>query len=312
MVHFVPTNSDLSGKTYIITGANAGIGKEAARWIAAHKAAKIIMAVRTPAKAEAAKNEIISKTGVDPNVIEIRKLDLASLASVREFAAGIVSDKRPVDVLINNAGMTNALGPQRKTSDGFDETFQSNHLGHFLLTLLLIPVLAETAKGKPAGSVRIANVSSDLHFRGKVDLGNLNGEKKPINGNVQYCNTKLMNVLFTRELAQRLEKHNLNITTTSPQPGFTISDLGSDRTSSNGFLYGIFTTVRNLVGRTTEQGTATIIEAATAPAAGKTNGAYWTDMKAYPAHKDADNADLRKRFWDVSVKMAGLEADPLP
>lgn len=127
------------------------------------------------------------------------------------------------------------------------------------------------------------------------------------------CNTKLMNVVFTKELALRLEKHNLNIITTSPQPGFTVSDLGSNR-GGDGIVYGIFTTIRSMVARTTFQGAATIIEAAVSNKGGSksTNGKYWSSMGEYAYKKDVDNAKLREKFWDLSWRLAGFDTDPLP
>uniref|UniRef100_A0A674GGF2 Retinol dehydrogenase 11 n=1 Tax=Taeniopygia guttata TaxID=59729 RepID=A0A674GGF2_TAEGU len=183
----------LEGKVVIITGANTGIGKETARDLA-KRGARVIIACRDTAKAEAAANEIRAETG-NQQVI-VKKLDLADTKSIREFAERFLAEEKELHILINNAGVM--LCPYSKTADGFEMHLGVNHLGHFLLTFLLLERLKQSA---PA---RIVNVSSLAHHGGRIRFHDLHGEKS-YNRGLAYCHSKLANVLFTRELARRLQ-----------------------------------------------------------------------------------------------------------
>uniref|UniRef100_A0A803WE26 Retinol dehydrogenase 12 n=1 Tax=Ficedula albicollis TaxID=59894 RepID=A0A803WE26_FICAL len=183
----------LEGKVVIITGANTGIGKETARDLA-QRGARVIIACRDIAKAEAAASEIRAETG-NQQVI-VKKLDLADTKSIREFAEKFLAEEKELHILINNAGVM--LCPYSKTADGFEMHLGVNHLGHFLLTFLLLERLKQCA---PA---RIVNVSSLAHHGGRIRFHDLQGEKC-YNRGLAYCHSKLANVLFTRELARRLQ-----------------------------------------------------------------------------------------------------------
>ncbi|XP_077406217.1 retinol dehydrogenase 13-like isoform X2 [Vanacampus margaritifer] len=189
-----PSKARVNGKTVIITGANTGIGKETAQELA-RRGGRIIMGCRDMEKCEAAAKEIRGNT-LNPHVYACH-LDLASMKSIREFAERIKEKEKRVDVLINNAGVMRC--PAWKTEDGFDMQFGVNHLGHFLLTNLLLDRLKESAPS------RVINLTSLAYVVGKMDFEDLNWEKKKFDTKQAYCQSKLANVLFTRELAKRLQ-----------------------------------------------------------------------------------------------------------
>uniref|UniRef100_A0A8B9KGF5 Dehydrogenase/reductase (SDR family) member 13a, duplicate 3 n=1 Tax=Astyanax mexicanus TaxID=7994 RepID=A0A8B9KGF5_ASTMX len=192
------SKATLQGKTAIVTGSNTGIGKATALDLA-KRGARVILACRNKQKAEAAVFDIRRESG--NTAVLFMPLDLASLKSVRTFAETFLKTEPRLDLLINNAGL---MGPGR-TEDGFGIAFGVNHLGHFLLTLLLLDRL------KASGQSRIVNVSALLHRLGSVDFNTLNTHKDLVTGQSSwhcfkaYCHSKLCNVLFTRELANRLE-----------------------------------------------------------------------------------------------------------
>ena len=210
-------------KTVLITGANSGIGKATAIELAA-KGYQIVFIARNPEKAEAVKNEIISSSG-NSNVDFIIG-DLLSLPEVRKCAEIFKEKYQKLDVLINNAGV---CLPERKiTGDGFEHMFQINHLSHFLLTNLLLDLL------KKRDEPRIINVSSGGYKAGKFDPENLQSEKK-FGSFSTYCDTKLLNILFTFELAEKLK--GTGITVNALHPGVV-------RTNFAGELKGYFRTTK--------------------------------------------------------------------
>ena len=199
----------LDGKTVIITGANSGIGLETAVDMAKRNA-RVILACRSVERGKAALADVKKRSGND-NVVFVQ-LNLGSLASVRAFAAKILEDEQRIDILINNAGVM-MIAERTLTSDGFEMQFGVNHLGHFLLTNLLLDRIKETPRA------RIVNLSSSAQgymFAGKFNFDNMNSERSygPM---AAYCNSKLANVLFTRSLAKRLE--GTGITTNAVDPG---------------------------------------------------------------------------------------------
>ena len=205
----------LDGKTVIITGANTGIGLETAVDLAKRNA-RVILACRSVERGETAAVEVRKRSGND-NVVFIQ-LDLASLDSVRKFAAKILEEEPRIDILINNAGMSPLGLPERTfTTDGFERSFGVNHLGHFLLTNLLLDRIKE------APSARIVNVSSLAHRWGNIDLDNLNLEHS-YSSLRAYNSSKLANILFTRFLAKRLE--GTCVTTNALHPGAINTELG--------------------------------------------------------------------------------------
>ncbi|MGW7295933.1 oxidoreductase [Streptomyces xiamenensis] len=195
---------DLTGRTAVVTGGNSGIGRAAARALAAH-GARVLLAVRTPAKGHAAAAAMTGEVGV-------RRLDLADLASVRAFADEVTE---PIDFLINNAGLM--VPPLGRTADGFELQFGTNHLGHFALTNLLLPRIR--------GRGRIVTVSSTGHRRGRIDFADLNWERKPYRAFPAYAQSKLANLLFTTELHRRLTEAGSPVRATAAHPGMAATGL---------------------------------------------------------------------------------------
>ncbi|XP_062851777.1 retinol dehydrogenase 12 isoform X2 [Trichomycterus rosablanca] len=205
------STSHLDGKTVLITGANTGIGKETALDLAA-RGARVIMACRDVEKGEEAAAEIRARVGGAE--VEVRELDLADTYSIRAFAQRFLLEVSHLHILINNAGVM--MCPYMKTADGFEMHLGVNHLGHFLLTYLLIGILKRSAPS------RIVVVSSLAHYFGWIRFHDLHSQGS-YNSGLAYCQSKLANVLFTRELARRLT--GSNVTVNSVHPGTVRSDL---------------------------------------------------------------------------------------
>ncbi|MDT5257706.1 MAG: hypothetical protein QOD10_2786, partial [Mycobacterium sp.] len=190
-----------AGRTVIITGANSGLGAVTARELAG-KGAKIVMAVRTTSKGEAAAREMTGD-------VEVRQLDLQDLSSVRRFADGV--DK--ADVLINNAGIMAA--PYALTVDGFESQIGTNHLGHFALTNLLLPKLSD----------RVVSVSSMAHWPGRINFDDLNWKSRRYSPWLAYSQSKLANLLFTSELQRRLDSVGSPLRAVVAHPGYSHTNL---------------------------------------------------------------------------------------
>ncbi|RMI31316.1 oxidoreductase [Nocardia stercoris] len=190
-----------TGRTVVVTGANSGLGEVTARELA-RVGADVILAVRDTAKGDAARARMSGS-------VEVRELDLASLASVRAFATGL--DR--VDVLINNAGIM--ATPYRETTDGFESQIGVNHLGHFALTNLLLPKLTD----------RVVTVSSAMHRLGRIDLGDLNWKSRRYSPWRAYGQSKLANLLFTAELQRRLSQVNSPLLALAAHPGYSATNL---------------------------------------------------------------------------------------
>jgi hypothetical protein len=190
-----------TGRTVIVTGANSGLGAVTARELAA-KGAKIVMAVRSTEKGGAAAQQITGQ-------VEVRRLDLQDLSSVRQFADGI--DK--ADILINNAGIMAA--PYALTADGFESQIGTNHLGHFALTNLLLPKLTD----------RVVTVSSMAHWPGRINFDDLNWKTRRYSPWLAYSQSKLANLLFTSELQRRLEAARSPLRALAAHPGYSHTNL---------------------------------------------------------------------------------------
>jgi NAD(P)-dependent dehydrogenase (short-subunit alcohol dehydrogenase family) len=190
-----------AGRTVIVTGANSGLGEVTARELA-RVGAKVILAVRTTSKGDAA------AAGMTGDV-EVRRLDLQDLASIRDFAEGVDA----VDVLVNNAGIMAV--PYAQTVDGFESQIGTNHLGHFALTNLLLPKVSD----------RVVTVSSLMHLIGKISLNDLNWKSRPYFAWPAYGQAKLANLLFTSELQRRLEASGSSVKSLAAHPGYSATNL---------------------------------------------------------------------------------------
>ncbi|NXT60106.1 RDH12 dehydrogenase, partial [Chaetops frenatus] len=284
----------LEGKVVIITGANTGIGKETARDLA--QRGKVILACRDIAKGEAAASEIRAETG-NQQVI-VKKLDLADTKSIREFAEKFLAEEKELHILINNAGVM--LCPYSKTADGFEMHLGVNHLGHFLLTFLLLERLKQCA---PA---RIVNVSSLAHHGGRIRFHDLHGEKC-YNRGLAYCHSKLANVLFTRELARRLQgkfQRQAGFTANALHPGSVSSELVRHSLVMT-WLWKIF----YYFLKTPCEGAQTSIYCAVAEELDSVTGQYFSDCQpAYVSPRGRDD-ETAKKLWRVSCELLGIQWD---
>ncbi|MFT3712673.1 MAG: SDR family oxidoreductase [Archangium sp.] len=208
---------DLTGKTYIVTGGNSGIGLVTVEQLA-RQGARVVLACRRPAEGQRASDELKAKNL--RGSIEVAELDLASLASVRAFAEAFLARGEALHGLVNNAGVMNT--PAGKTKDGFEMQFGTNHLGHYLLTELLLPALK---KGAPS---RVVVLSSCYHDKaqgreGRIDFDDLNFERRAYDGWTAYAQSKLANLLHAKALAKRLS--GTGVTVASVHPGWVRTNL---------------------------------------------------------------------------------------
>uniref|UniRef100_A0A1B0BJB4 Retinol dehydrogenase 14 n=1 Tax=Glossina palpalis gambiensis TaxID=67801 RepID=A0A1B0BJB4_9MUSC len=283
----------MEGKTVIITGANSGIGKETARDLA-KRGAKIIMACRNLETANAVRDEIIKESGND-NVV-VRKLDLGSQKSIREFAAEILRNEQKIDVLIHNAGMALAFRGQT-SEDGIELTMATNHYGPFLLTHLLISLIRKSA---PA---RIVIVASELYRLASVNLDKLN----PIGtfpAAYLYYVSKFANIYFARELAKRLE--NTGITVNFLHPGMI--DSGIWRNVPFPLNLPMMAITKGFFKKP-KAGAQTIIYLATSDEVVNVTGKYFMDCKEATLSATAMDEEKAKNLWEESVKIVKLTPD---
>jgi NAD(P)-dependent dehydrogenase (short-subunit alcohol dehydrogenase family) len=211
----VYTVPDQTGRLAVVTGANSGTGKEAAARLAA-AGAHVVMAVRAPAKGDQARTEILA---AHPGAqLEVRHVDLADLASVQEFADGLVADGTPIDLLVNNAGVM-APPTRMTTADGFELQFGSNFLGPFALTVRLLPLLLA------APAPRVATMSSGTAHYGRIRFDDLRWERRRYSPNLSYAQSKLADLLMTRHLADVATARGWNLRSTAAHPGYTTTNL---------------------------------------------------------------------------------------
>ncbi|KAG7511099.1 retinol dehydrogenase 12 [Solea senegalensis] len=282
------SSARLDGKTVLITGANTGIGKETAQVLAV-RGARVIMACRDVEKGEEAAASI---RAANPKAqVEVRKLDLADTCSIRAFAQDFLREVDRLHILINNAGVM--MCPYSKTTDGFEMHIGVNHLGHFLLTYLLIGLLKNSA---PA---RIIVVSSLAHYFGWIRFHDLHSQGS-YNGGLAYCQSKVANLLFTRELARRLQ--GTNVTVNAVHPGTVNSDLTRHST-----LMMLFMSVFSVFIKTPSEGAQTSIYCAAAEELHSVSGKYFSDCAPASVAPQGRNDETAKRLWDVSCELLGIE-----
>lgn len=275
-------------RTVLITGANSGIGKSTATALAA-KGYRVVFIARNPEKAAAVKLEIIKITKNE--AVDFILADLLSLNQVKKAVEIFKEKYQQLDILINNAGV---CLPQRKlTEDGLEEMFQINHLSHFLLTHLLLDLLIKSE------DARIINLSSGGYRVGRFDPANLQSEKF-FHSVSTYCNTKLMNILFTKELSQRLKNTAVKVNAVHP---------GVVRTNFAGGFNGIFKSVYQKVKPillSPEKGASTTIFLATADEVRHITGKYFFKSKVTKTWNIYINDANQKKLWEKSMELAGL------
>lgn len=286
---------NLTGKITIVTGANSGIGLETTRAFAAN-GATVVMACRNLEKAQSAASEIHN---TNPKAkLDLLELDLASLESVRKFADDFSAKYDRLDILANNAGVM-ALPEHHKTADGFEMQFGTNHLGHFALTGLLLPLIRKTA------GARVVTVSSQAHNWGKFDPENMNAEKGYQKMGA-YGLAKLSNLLFTYELQRRFEQFNIDAIAIAAHPGWTATNL---QKYSSLFMFG-----NKFFAQSPPMGALPTIRAAVADDVegsdyyGPKNWGGWRGQAVKvesnaAAHNEADAQAL----WEVSEKLTAVQ-----
>jgi retinol dehydrogenase-12 len=280
---------DLVGRFIVVTGANTGIGRSTAQHLAA-RGASLVLACRSEARTRPVL-EAIREAGGDAQFVW---LDLADLASVRACAAQIVGLGRPVDVLLNSAGVA---GHRGLTRDGFEITFGTNHLGHFLLTMLLARSLA----GAPR-SARVVNVSSQAHYSAKgIDFGAVRRATKTITGLPEYGVSKLANILFTEEFARRVGKAGPHAY--ALHPGVVASDAWRR-------VPWPIRPLMKLRMISNDEGAKTSIYCATSPDVADDDGLYYDDCRAKEPSALAHDTDLAERLWAKSVEWTGADLPP--
>lgn len=287
-------SSDLSGKIAVVTGGNGGIGYETVAGLA-EMGAHVVIAARNAEKARTAVDELRARTGADDRISTL-PIDLASFASVREFAAAFTGEHDRCDILVNNAGLM--VRKRSVTVDGHETQFQTNHLGHFLLTNLLRDALART------GSARVVNLASGAHrmARKGLDFDDLDSERGRYRGFTVYGQTKLMNILFTRELARRWA--DIGVTANAVHPGWVGTNFAANR--EYGRIGDAFISLGRRIARTPAQGAETSIYLASSPDVDGITGQYFSNCKAeLPARPALDDA-AAERLWDVSEKLTGV------
>lgn len=297
---------DQTGKLVVVTGANSGTGKETAKRLAA-AGARVVMAVRTPAKGEAARAEILSE--VPDARLEVRRIDLADLASVREFADGLAADESHLDLLVNNAGVMHP--PTRMTTaDGFELQFGSNYLGPFALTVRLLPLILA------APAPRIATMSSGAAYMGKLNFDDLQWERRYWRMPA-YAQSKLADLMLSNHLAKLSADQGWGLRSVGAHPGFTRTNLlaagaslGRERPPA---LVRLGYRINPLPSQGVELGAEPLLFAAADPAAEA--GAFYG-----PAHrfglvgpttlvrnpKTATDPATNARLWQVSETLTGV------
>ncbi|KDO51985.1 hypothetical protein CISIN_1g020927mg [Citrus sinensis] len=283
---------DGSGLTAIVTGASSGIGTETAR-VLALRGVHVVMAVRNMAACREVKKAIVKEI---PNAkVQAMELDLSSLASVRKFASEFKSSGLPLNILINNAGIM--ATPFMLSKDNIELQFATNHIGHFLLTNLLLETMGKTAR-ESSKEGRIVNVSSRRHqfsYPEGIRFDRIN-DQSGYNRFSAYGQSKLANVLHTSELARRLKEDGVDITANSVHPGAITTNLFRNIS----FFSGLVGLLGKYVIKNVEQGAATTCYVALHPHVKGLTGSYFADSNVAQASSQAVNTELAQKLWDFS------------
>ena len=295
---------DLTGRIALVTGGSSGLGKETSRALAAH-GAQVILTARDLPKGEGVASAIRTSTG--NATVSVEELELGSLASIRAFAARVLAKHPRLDLLINNAGVMAC--PQGKTSDGFELQFGSNHVGHFLMTCLLVPAL------RRGTAARVVSLSSRGHHMSPVVFEDISFEHRPYDKWLSYGQAKTANVLFAIGLEKRLGASGIHAN--AVHPGAIVTELGRHLQPED--IQVLQARAKGMQFKSVEQGAATSVYTATAPELAGRGGLYLEDchvaavndapdaldgVKSYAT--DAANAE---RLWTLSEQLVGARFD---
>jgi len=286
--------SDQINKVFIVTGPTSGLGKETLR-VLSKKNATVIMAARDIKRAESVKNEMLSQN--KNGKIDIQELDLSSLESINNFSEAIKKKYKVIDVLINNAGIMAC--PYSKTKDGFEIQMGTNHLGHFALTGLLLPLLQKQSNS------RIVNISSIAHKSGNINFDDLNWEKRKYKTWSAYSDSKLANLYFTYELSRKLSLKNDNLKVLAAHPGYSDTEL--QRYS------GFFKALNKIAAQKSTVGALAGIRAAVDPNS-KSYDYYGSpsfgEIKGHPvlvkSNRLSHNKANAETLWRLSEELTGV------
>lgn len=277
---------DLKDKICIITGATSGIGRETAKELA-RKGAVLVLPIRDSLKGDILKDEILEQ--VPEAQLDLMHCDLASFASIREFATAFKKKYKNLHVLINNAGIWETK--RNLTSDGIEKNFAVNHLAPFLLTNLLLNSLKASAPS------RIINVASDAHKQGKINFSDLEFEKK-YSSLGSYAQSKLANILFTKKLSQKLK--GTGVTANCLHPGVVSTNLFDK-------MPKILMGVMNLFMISPQKGAQTSVYLATSPEVENVSGEYFAKSKNKKPAPQALRQDVADKLWEISEKYVGIQ-----
>jgi NAD(P)-dependent dehydrogenase (short-subunit alcohol dehydrogenase family) len=297
---------DQSDRVAVVTGANSGLGYVTARELA-RRNARVVLACRDRGRGEDAVRRL--KRDVPAADVELRSLDMADLASIRSFAHDLASSYPSLDLLVNNAGVM-AI-PRRETLDGFEMQLGTNHLGHFALTGLLLPLLIDVRGG------RIVTVSSNAHKAGKITFEDLQRQRHYARWSA-YMQSKLANLLFAYELQRRLSAIDAPLISVAAHPGVSSTNLVRPGAGGSRIKEQILTVGVRLIGQSDVQGALPQLYAATAPDV--KGGEYYGpngigENRGYPKRVDSTatsrDPQLAARLWTVSQDLTGVGYDAL-
>ncbi len=294
---------DLEGEKIIVTGANSGLGFEASKEFA-RKGADVTMACRSIDRGKNAKEDIEEE--VDEASLQVRKLDLADLESVKEFAEEFKANHEKLDTLCNNAGLMNI--PRQETEDGFEKQFGVNHLGHFALTAELFPILEEAEKA------RIVTQSSGLHEKGSINFDDLMKEDK-YDPQQAYADSKLANVLFAYELDRKIRREGLEMKSIAVHPGFADTNLQNAEENDNFFLKDLgMKAVSKVFAQSAERGALPMLYASVSE--NVEGGEYigpggFMNFRGLPEKQESSEAsystETAEELWAVSEELTGID-----
>jgi protochlorophyllide reductase len=301
-----------TGRVAVVTGANSGLGLETARALAA-RGATVVMACRSVRKAEEARSALLQDLarGDQPTPhggLDVLSLDLADLASVRSAAATLMERYSAIDLLINNAGVM--APPRTLTRDGFELQFGTNHLGHFALTLQVLPLLLACSES------RVVFVTSGAQYFGRIAFDDLQGERSYDRWRA-YSQSKLANVMTALELQERLRNQGSAVLALAAHPGLARTNLQPASVAMNGSRLEAWAyRLMDPLFQSAAMGALPLLFAATAPEA-RPGGHYapnqWGGMrghpKAAPVAPAARDAERRQRLWEMSAELCGLPGD---